>query len=350
MSFLKQSTIYGLSGAFGALSYLVVTPIFTRSLPQSEFATLSVYLTVFGLICILANAEILSSVSREYFTESSKSKLSSLISTAFFLKTMSTLLVTAGILLFIFLTNHFGFYPGFELSYSLILPTLFAMWVFQLSQFQLLLLRFAGNANRYLLISASQALTYVLLSLCAIYFFEFNVMIAIWCLGCSYLIGATVFLIENRKNLGRSELELSKRILKYSLPIIPAVLLGWTINQYSILIMPKMLSLEELASYSIATRIAMIFMLAATAFRLTWDRYASSWFNEPGSEELFAFSADFVIFMGLIIVGMITISSDILFSILAPPNYTKSWETVALVCLAFLWETSSHVYLSLIHI
>ena len=88
--------------------------------------------------------------------------------------------------------------------------------------------------------------------------------------------------------------EFSKRItfnylplaLNYSVPLLPAVASGW-INSYgSRFIMISFLSFREIGIYAAAIKIASVFQLIGSAFRMTWPQFFWKTFKEDKNHKI----------------------------------------------------------------
>jgi len=343
MRVLKDGLIYGASGALVALSYVITTPIFTRILDPQDFALFSIYITIGGLLLILSDAQIISGLSREYYVELKGKNLDTLFGSAFRLELYIGVIVSLLIVFIWLFTPDLTKFLGFNVSISFLMPVLVGVWSRQISQIYLLKLRFEQKAKVYLLLNILQIVVSTTLAIFLLVYFSLGIEGVLWGIALGQSLVAILGVKEFFQQLSKYQSLIAKKILYYAIPILPAVLAGWGLSQFTILLMPSLLTTTDLASYMVALRCAMVMSLVTQAFRLTWDPIASKWFTEKNSEEKFAKIFSIVISIGIIFIGFIVLASPVLLWILAPDSYEKSWLLVLLLSIGFLWEVIAHV-------
>src|SRR5579864_5315071 len=99
MSFIRQFFIYGLSGAASRLAAVVLVPLYTRTLPVTDYGQLELLLAIHALIVIFAGMQIESAVARDYFDCHAAGQAKALVWSAVLLTLGGTLAASAGLIL-----------------------------------------------------------------------------------------------------------------------------------------------------------------------------------------------------------------------------------------------------------
>ena len=90
--------------------------------------------------------------------------------------------------------------------------------------------------------------------------------------------------------------------LEYSLPLIPGVASGW-INSYgSRFVMISLLSFKEIGIYAAAIKIASIFQLIGSAFRMTWPQFFWKTFKEDKNHKIIFRNLHSIFSLGVTII------------------------------------------------
>lgn len=84
------------------------------------------------------------------------------------------------------------------------------------------------------------------------------------------------------------EINYSRNILKYSLPLLPMILLWWGLNSNNIFFIKHFLGLEENGIYAVLAKFSGILFILTNIFYQTWQQNAIEQYNSPDRDQLFS--------------------------------------------------------------
>lgn len=103
----------------------------------------------------------------------------------------------------------------------------------------------------------------------------------------------------------RTSQSLRHELLRYSLPLLPTVMLWWVLNSNSLFFIKHYLGLEENGQYAVLTKFSFLLFTIATIFYQTWQQNALEQYNSPDRDSFFSkiFNSYLYIFCGLTTVA-----------------------------------------------
>jgi O-antigen/teichoic acid export membrane protein len=331
MGFLRTFLIYGLGGGISRLAALILVPLYTRTLSQTEFGQFEVVLAAQGLIVILGGMQLESVLARDYFSSKESGTLNVLAWGAIILSIGGILI--CGLLALVALLS--GWLPS-EYNLEILVLTIGAAASTQILGLQLLILRFDGKPSQYALFSIIDLLTCALFSYVLIVVYKFGLVGAMCALIGSKSV-AVLLAWSNTYNSLRFVWPSSKSFLaqaSYGLPLVPAVIVNWVQGSGMRILVALTLSLTDVALAGIAMKVAAIYGFLVYCFRLAWEPYSFSKIDdkESGGRKLNASLEWFVaiMFFGC---GLVVIFGPLIASVLAPPEYALS----GYVACFFIW-------------
>lgn len=269
MTLLKQFLIYGIAGAASRLAAVVLVPLYTRTLPISTYGELELLLAVHALIVIIAGMQVESAVAREYFEARSGSSRT-LAWAALYLTLVGAALVGLSLGVLWWCGALPAIFTG-RIVLLLICMTLAA----QLFNVQLVMMRFAGRPVFFATLSFSD------LALCALLSFWYIVHLRLGVVGALYGVLSSKLIcltVAWARTLGLPPAaldgELARRMLRYGVPALPAVLVGWVQTAGSRILLAYALSLYDVAIAAVAIKVAALYAFVIYSFRLAWEPFS----------------------------------------------------------------------------
>lgn len=331
MSFIRQFLIYGVAGAASRLAAVLLVPLYTRTLSLSEYGRLEVLLAVHALIVILAGMQIESAVARDYFDAKSTGQARPLAWAALLL----TVAGSGALALLLAAAWQMGWLPaGFDvqsvgLLMALTLPA-------QLFGIQLVMLRFEGSSLFFAALSFCDLALCTLFSVWYIVAMKLGVAGALWGVLSGKLVSVALawsrtFGAPPNPAPGRT---LLAQMLRYGVPLVPAVLTGWVQNAGSRLLLAIALTLNDVAIAGIAIKVAAIYGFVVYSFRLAWEPFSMAKLNTIADDpQVYNRALEWYVVTMFLACGVAVLLAPYTVRMLAPASYA----TAASLAILFLW-------------
>lgn len=346
MSFVKQFFIYGISGAASRLAAVVLVPLYTRTLSIGDYGQLELLLAIHALILIVAGMQVESAVARDYF-ETKAGSARALAWSALYLTLVGTALVS------IVLTAvwWFGWMPGAfsaQILFLLLAMTLPA----QLFGVQLVILRFAGNPVFFAVLSFCD------LALCALFTAWYIVVMHFGVVGALYgvLSGKVICVtVAWRRTLGglpppQVDRTLTASMLRYGVPSLPAVLVGWVQNAGSRILLAIALTLNDVAIGAVAIKVAAIYGFVIYSFRLAWEPFSMVKLRALEQDpHVYNRALEWFVATMFLVCGIGVLLAPYVVRVLAPPNYAAGGQIAIFFLLGQFWVGITNVLVIGIH-
>jgi O-antigen/teichoic acid export membrane protein len=141
----------------------------------------------------------------------------------------------------------------------------------------------------------------------------------------------------------------ARSVLRFGLPLVPAIMVTWANEQADRLILLWLSGLGGVAIYGAAAKTALIFHFAASMFRHAWRPYSMTLLEADDRNAIYR-SVLRVYMAGFAIVGLaFTAAAPELFSLLVPQAYARGVACIPwLVGTALLYQSISITNLGLI--
>lgn len=329
--FVKDFIIYGFSSILGKLIAVLLLPIYTSILTREEYGAMTLILSCYGIIDLLANLNIHSGIARDYYELGVDRK--KLVSTGFF----SILTISVSLMIILLWTRYFWFTSILSLDNRFILPftiMLCGIPVSSLHTYFSVLTRYKKKPILYSLGTLLQLVVSLSLSVYGVVFMKYGISSIFIATLLGNLLSTLFFVYLNNDLLfwGYDRSYLIKA-LKFSIPTLPAVLAGWIDNSVGQIFIGKYISLSTLGVYSIAVSVSSVFSLITVAFMNVWSPFLYENFRLPD------FGIKVYKIFSILVLGLIAISSLLsLFSkeiilILTNPSYLDACKYITIICI-----------------
>lgn len=332
--FGKDLVIYGISSSLGKFVMLLLVPLYTRIFNPEVYGAMDLIATIVAISAIFGMLQLESAVSRYYYAEKSEINRSRMISTALWSILFLSLLFLLSISLF---SNAIStqFFKSTVFSNTIIVAS-FTIPLANLNSLLTVIIRFKKKPFHYMLFQLLQIGITVGLTI----FLTINQKIGIsgvfWGQVAGYALVNLLMSIYLRHHLAftwsGSEL---KKMLRFSLPIVPAVAGGWANSYMNRFIMLGYLSVTEIGLYAVALKIASVFQLIGSAFRMAWGPFFwETYENDPNHREVFKKIQQMLSTFALILVIMITLFSNNIVQLLTSESYFIASQLVGMLALS----------------
>ncbi len=338
---LNEGILYGLALTLGKFTGIFLAPIYTRFLTQSEYGLLDLATTFGVLLFLVSETQMVSAFQRNYYDVRKKGQLHLLAGSISFYYVLG-----CGVWV---LAIWFGRslllprMPGFEAA--ILIPLLVDLLPAQIVQLAQQALRLEHRTKGFVWFSMGKVLLSAIFGIVSVVVFEKGVLGILWGLAIADLLLTPAALLVLLRITG---LRLSTRFMRESLcygaPMVPGILGNWMLPNASRFFIATALSLSLLGSYSIATKLASVMMLAAVSFRQAWEPYAFQKFEAPDSERFFARSVNFFLGGMFIVLVALGCGAPLLVRLLAAREYWGAEPFVVAVATGVMWNGANEIF------
>lgn len=333
ISWLKEGLVYGLSGTLSRFMGFFLAPIYTRFLTTEEYGVLDLGTTLFAIMLILAESQMIAGFMRSYYEVKEKNNLGRLGGSilAYYVLTNVIMIVAAWTTV-----DHLAaVLPG--LSKSLLLPLLVGLFPQQIISLGLTTLRLEGKIWKFSMISVGQILLAGIAGIIAVVPMKAGAVGILWAIALSRVVFTLpAILVIVRMLHFRPSTHYIREMATFGIPIMPAVLSNWVQVQMNRFFVTGMLSLAALGVFSIATKIAAITLLFTISFRQVWEPRAVRLYGQAGSEPIFVRIAEAYAFLMFGVLVGVTTLSPIILRIIAPEPYWGAAPFISILSAGYI--------------
>lgn len=245
---------------------------FTKLFSTEQIGQLEIIYAIFAIGCLLGTLQVESALVR-FYNEFKGEELEHLVSTIFFIIVYVSSFV--GVLFFIISYIFFNFYDFslnadsiLAINYSFINIVFYALFTFFIT-----VIRYEEKPIKFLFFNVLQASLFLLIFV-GLTCFQFGLEIIWKSLLASNLISVTCLIFLNFNILSKGPfLFYGKKVLSFSLPMMPGTLIGWSNSYLNRFVILKYLSLSELGMFSAINRISALILFSDMAIRVIWQPF-----------------------------------------------------------------------------
>lgn len=341
---VKNMFLYGIGGALSQVAGLITLPLMTRVLTSQEYGAIEVITATTGYFSLLIGLNTMSGLYRFFYAaDEEKNDRKGLVSTTFIFVAITGLAIA---LLSIILSPIFAENLFNDLSYAGVIRLAFGALVpVAVYTYSLCLLRIQNKALPYILIALIVSAIYMG---CVILFIA---VLRVGIPGYYYsqiianTIGAAIALFISRQYLVfRFSAYWFKKLAKYSFPLIPGTLFGWSLSANNRIFLNASTSQVEVAYYGLANKATVVITLATQAFCNAWEPTMYSLLNqvEKIRRTLPVMLSLYTLGALSICTAMMTIAREI-FLFLAPPEYLAGIGLLGIMQLRWIFTMGVYV-------
>jgi len=331
---------YGSIGLFRHLIPFVLLPFYTHLLSQEEFGSLDIIIAMVSFISIVF-LQFNVGYARYYYRERTPENQLSYITTMFYF------FLAGGLIISVFLTP-IGYFLGDRILHEmpgggLSIAIMFLSFLPQvIIEFVIINMRLSRKKITFAIVCIADSVLRGSLSL--VFIGPLNMGLPGYTLGlllANIVMCVVVLVFTPRLYSGRFCISQIKEITYFTFPMLPSVLLNYA-NQYGgRFIMLAFLSLDEIAIYALAMKIARMMKLCVQAFRQAWQPVAMEQIYKMDNSVFYAKVFDAYVFVTVILFLAVSFLAKPLINLLAPDNYSKAAILVPYLVAGVLISASS---------
>ena len=339
---LLHSSIYSVSTVLSRGISFLLLPLYTRVLTPAEFGALDLIYLLGLIIGYVASFEIMQGVAR-YYAESTDHEKKDILSTALWFNLMAYTIV---LIIFISQGHYFCILIFDDLSwlntYYLAIVSIYFNGFFLFFQNSF---RYQLRAKLSGVISIIYTAVTAVVAVTVIYTLDYSIN-AIY-LG--YITGSLVCIalsigIDRRSFTITFEFSILKKLLSFSVPLIPSSLAVFVSFYIDRIIIKEQLGLQELGIYSIAIRFASIINLAISGLRLALTPLIYAEYKQNDIRGNLSLLSTIFFCIGLSAVAFFTVFSDWILIIFTQKEYYGAAPYIAFVTLNVITSSAYLFY------
>ena len=331
LKYLKQLTgdslIYGISGIVSKMIGIFLVPIYTRLFLPKDYGIINLVNTTFILLSILIVCALDSSAARWFFDSTEESDHKKTFGAYIWFQLFLAVIIAVIIIVFSPPLSKFFFKENGKPVYFIlpamtlianILPSVLINWF-----------RLHRRPVATVVFTIAQTLTAVSLTVLFVVFLHWQITGVFAALAISSATFSLVAIIMLRGwlNLKYFSKQRLKVMLRFALPIIPAGLSYWLLNNtdsYFIAYFTK--STAEVGLFGIGAMLASVVGMFTGAFQQAWGPFAFSLINNPDAKKVYA--NVFLVFgygMALLAALLMLFAPEALMIFTTPEYYGSAW-------------------------
>lgn len=347
----KDALTYGIGNAIGRFLSVFTAPILTCIFVPSDYGALSLVQTMVNFFVMFAGFNLNSGTYFYYFYHDDAKDRRTIVSTSLVFYLLVGLLfsviiwIGAPFLSELLLIRRPGVTNIASYDYVSYIRILSVGVVFSMldTNFRSLL-RMTRQPSKYMLLSIIEVILGFGLIILLVVVMKMGIEGALWAGVITTTIIAMVgfSLVVEHYTLAFSTSFLLL-FLTYCLPQFPSVFLNWGLSQSNRFFLNYYASLEMQGLYSIALKIASVFILLTTAFRLAWDPFALSIMKDDDAKQTYrrAYTL-YTVGFGFLGGCIALIAKPILF-IVTPEAYHAAYSIIFILVATYLYQGGNNI-------
>lgn len=333
---IGNSIIFAIGNFGSKLINLIMVPLYTFALSPKQYGTVDLLITTVSLFLPVISVSIGEAVIR-FAIHNGKDEVreKSMISNAFFINIISTLL------LLILFPAFKGLIPFGSFSLLFLIQLILSQYQATFSQFVRgigLVKEFAINGILMTVVTAGLNVLLLVRYSYGISGYLISIIIANL-LSIIYL--AIVSEAVKKIRLKYINIEFAREMIRYSLPLIPNMIMWWIINSSTRYLILYFCGATENGLYAVANKIPTVLTMLTTIFQQAWQLSA---FEEYESEDKkFFFSETFQYYYQFLFIGVAIITPFVrpILTKVIDSAYIASWKIVPFLILAVIYQSFS---------
>ncbi|MDR7130530.1 O-antigen/teichoic acid export membrane protein [Algoriphagus sp. 4150] len=341
----SDSMIYGLAGIATRVMGVLLTPLYTRVYTPDDYGVFGLVNNAYSLIALLLILCLDNSTARWFYDTEDYGYRKKIISTWFWFYLLISFIFAA----FFFFTaaywSQFIVYNSEEsIQYIQILA--FSLPVSVATVVATKVLRFEKKPKSTVLLTFLQALFLIIANVIFVLILDQGLKGAFTARLVAFAFMLPLSMYYLKRWLGQiklSDFPLLVKMIKYSLPFLPASLSIWIINLSAVFFLNGKVSNEELGLFQIAFAIAGFSGIVVNAFQQAWSPFAFSIIHQENAKETYGK----ILLAYLLSIGSLTLLAS-LFSlealmIVATPKYYDAANIASILVFSSLFAGLTNI-------
>lgn len=335
--FLKSFSIYGLIPIFGKFISILLLPLYTRLLTPADYGAQDILVQLSIFLTFLINLEMYAGVGRHFYDRDTLKEKQKLVSTGLWLTVFIGVIVLALGMVF-----HKQVYAMFFRDDSYLAAYYLAIaWapISALYTYFVVMMRYEQKPKLYFALVNTQLLIRIGASIICVAGLKMGVKGVI----VGHIVGESsaifMFLVVLRKYI-RPIFHLPdlKDVLKFSLPLVPAVLIISFQKPLIRYLVANLLTIEDMGFYTVALQMATILSFVQSGLMMSWQPHLYEMITKPNYESEVKRIYDFFLGIAALVALFIIFNGRLLLKLLTTPAYYPAATILGFVTLNSMLE------------
>lgn len=343
--FIENMIIYGLGGTISKIIPIIMVPIITRIMPNSEYFGINdITLTLTSIGSVLVVLGIYDGLFRLYFEKEDIIYKKTTCSTALFFTSFSSILIF--LVMFTFQSNLANLFFGDNQYQYMVSISAISILIGSTNQIVAAPTRMQNKRSIYLIISIVSPIISYSLAIFLLKLQYYTTALPIAALISSLLI-EIFYIVYNKEwfNYSYFNIEILKQMLIVGIPLVPNFLIYWIFNSSDKLMIRNILGLSEAGIYSVGSKLGHCSQLIYGAFAGGWSYFVFSTMKDQDQVTYNSKLFEMLAVISYISTIFICVISEPLFIIIFPKEYHSGFIVAPylFICplLLMLYQISS---------
>ena len=335
---LKNTAIIGIGMICTKGISFFLLPLYTALLSTEEYGIVDLVHTIVTLVAYILTLQFEQGIFRYLIdVRDDKEKNKQYISTTFFTTTSSLII---GIFITILISSMFGF----EYKYFLIFNITTVLYTSIFCQ----IIRGFGETVKYTIASFISAVSQIIFNIIFIVGIKWKVegMLLATILGqlltCIYAIfSCKIYKYINYKYFNK---EAFKKLMKFSLPMIPNTLCWWLVNLSDRFIVSSFINVAANGIYAVANKFPSIFATLTNVFQVSWTENAAENAYSKDRDDYYSKIMNVSIVNLLFLTALIITFIPLIFHFMVNEKFQLAYNHILILLIAGFFNTWANLY------
>lgn len=328
---IKNTLIIGAGKISTQFITFLLLPLYTSNLTTSEFGTAELVITYVTLLTPLLTISLDMAAFRFLIDVRGNFKgIAAVITNTFQIVSSS---ITLFLVCFLVFNYIFKFPYAVPLCFAVV-ATVFSNLLLQIS-------RGLGSNLHFSIGALVAGITTILVNVVCIIFLGWGAEAMIFAMAAANLVASLYLLavlkIHRYIRLNTKDAALKKRLLRYSIPLVPNTVSWWIINAADRTLIALFLDTSSVGIYSVAYRFPLIFNGLFSFFNMSWTESASMNINSPDRDEFYSKTMNSALKVSASFGILIIASVPLVFDIIVDKSFSEAVYFIPILLIgAFL--------------
>lgn len=278
---LKKLGGFSLGPILCAVLGFVLIPTITYFISPDEYGRASMFSLAVSILQMVVYLGLDQAYIKRYYESEDKTKL---LANVMLPPILLVVIISVGIFLFRERISYWLFDTYDEMG--CVTALIFMPATLVIEQFAITEVRMKQKGLEYSILTVLVKLLVLTATVTLLLVYERSFRAVVWGTASAQIVFAIILLVTGRAKIIISpkyyDKELMLSLLKYGLPIIPAMLIGWILGGMDRVMLRTMSGYATLGVYDVASKVSNILAVAQSCFAAFWVPTAHKWNNDGG--------------------------------------------------------------------
>lgn len=329
--FFKGTAIFTVASVLTKVAQICLLPLISNHLTPEQLGIADMIQMLYSFLYPLFVMGFDAAFGAFYFEMPEEDYKRSVFNTVFFHMVGMSILASVGLLFATPISRFFFHSDAYAIGVVISLLTLMVcLWIVPFSQY----LRMEKHMKAYSAITLVGSFTLLLSNFFLVVYAEWGYLALVAGVFLSYAIQLILFILLVRPKLSFSYVRRSLygSILRYALPLLPMVIIGWVLQMSDRFLLNRMVGDAEVGIYGVAARFQTILTMATSVIFTTFSAFAFSSRKDEKAGESFRLVHNLL--HVILLIGAFTASlfaKDLLHAFINPAYFPAAYAVAPLL-------------------